>query len=377
MDIQEKIINYSKKIDIDKIGFCSTKPFFELEKRLERRKAKGYMCELESTKFNRQIYPELTMDNAKSFIVILEAFSDQLELIQDNKLRCKISFSAVYEDYHTIVMNKLKKLETYIQSEFGCKTQCFVDISPFSDREIAKRAGLGWIGKSGMFITEEFGSRFFIGYILTDFEIVSNDPEPLENKCGECNRCVKACPTGAVLGTGEINSTVCVSYLTQRKTSIPHDLKDKMGQQIYGCDRCQKACPYNKNTIDKSTEPLVEHHIEFETILNLSNKEFKETFGKTSSGWRGKKLLQRNAIIALGNTKDQRSLEILEKYIFDIRKDIRSEIVHSIEKINDKKGISILNEMLNKEKEEDIRLLIEQAISNLEVGGCKHGLLEF
>ncbi|MCT4545454.1 MAG: tRNA epoxyqueuosine(34) reductase QueG [Vallitalea sp.] len=364
MNIKEVLKNYSKEIDIDDIGFCSAKPFYEIKDILNKRDKSNYMCNLESKDYEKKIYPDLTLENAKSFIVILEAYNNNPKKTNTDSLKGNISMAAVSKDYHTIIMDKLKKLEEHLHSLAHCNTKIFVDISPFSDRAIAKRAGLGFIGKNSMLISEKFGSRVFIGYVLTDYYI-KPDEVKIFNGCGSCNNCVRSCPAGAIIGNNEINCNICISYLTQHKGQIDNELKKKMGQQIYGCDVCQKVCPYNK-VINKDLTNVIDPYPNINDLLSITNKEFKETYGISSSGWRGKKILQRNAIIALGNTNDKEALIILEKYIHDIRVDVRHEVIDSVVRLSFYEGIELLEKMREKEIDYNLTQEIDKAILRLK-----------
>jgi epoxyqueuosine reductase len=363
VDIKNKIIDYSKETGIDSIGFCLAEPFYEIEDILSKREKSGFMCELESREYEKKIYPSLTMKDAKSFIVILESYNDISMKVNNGDIRGNISMAAVSTDYHITVMDKLKKLEEFLQSQVECKTKCYVDISPFSDRAIAKRAGLGFIGKNSMLITQNYGSKVFIGYILTDYYI-EPDENTLKIDCYNCDKCVKACPTGAINNNGQIDCNRCISYLTQHRGNISDELKRKMGQQVYGCDVCQRVCPYNR-VDNKESINIINPYPAYDSILGISNKEFKKTYSLTASGWRGKKLLQRNAIIGLGNSKSKRALKILEKYIYDIRDDIRKEIVIAIKTLSYIEGIELLNKMRHKESNEEIFILIDKAIEEI------------
>lgn len=363
MDIKEKLIKYSKDIDIDGIGFCLAKPFYEIEDSLYTRDKSNYMCSLESRDYKKKVYPHLTLENAKSFIVILEAYNDNPKKQKNDSLRGNISMAAVSEDYHKIVMSKLQSLEEYLHELVNCNTMRFVDMSPFSDRAIAVRAGLGFIGKNSMLITDKYGSRVYIGYILTDYPI-EPDEQHISNGCGDCSKCVDSCPIGAIKGTNEIDCNICISYLTQHKGAIDNELKKKMGIQIYGCDVCQKVCPYNQIK-NKDLTSIIDPYPEYEGLLKISNKDFQGTYGLSSAGWRGKKILQRNAIIALGNSKNKKALDILAEHITDVRTDIRKEIIDAVINLSFIEGIELLEKMKAEETNSDILESIESGINRL------------
>ena len=362
MSKEQKIIDYSKTIGIETIGFCNADPFLELEKELLGRREEGYIVPFEEQDIRKRVYPVETMEKAKSFIVIGESYNiiEEHNEKQDLQvLTANISVSAAGYDYHKSVMEKLEKLSVFIENAYQCKTMKFVDISPFSDRHIAKRAGLGFFGTNNMLINEKYGSRFFVGYLLTDMDFEESCKKDYIG-CGSCNRCVDNCPTGAIIGNGGFNPAICISYLTQHKGDIDSELMKKMGKQLYGCDICQKVCPYNKalpnNNVIESIVPL---EFPVESMLNISNKDFKRLFGNTAAGWRGKKWLQRNAIIALGNINSEQSTDLLEKHIKDKRTDIRKVIAWALKNINNRKTNELLNLMLEYEEDDELKKYIQ------------------
>lgn len=243
----------------------------------------------------KRVSPALSYENAKSIVCLGMNYNKKYIGKTDERIRGKISVTAIGEDYHTELKRKLNELKENV----SISGMTFVDTGNLADREVARRCGLGVYGKNRSVISEKFGSMFFIGYILTD-EILTPTKIYSHNPCGDCRRCINACPTGA-LGENSFDYTKCISYLTQFKGEIEQNLKKAMGRQIYGCDNCQTACPYNigKETLfnadyDKFYPPI-------DDILNMDSSEFKAYYKKTAAGWRGKKTLQRNAQIALDN----------------------------------------------------------------------------
>ncbi|TCK98270.1 epoxyqueuosine reductase [Natranaerovirga hydrolytica] len=363
MAIKDEIIQYSQGIHIDTIGFCDAKPFLEYKKILEERRKRGYYIPFEEQDIQKRIDPSQSLPNAKTFIVIGESYQYNAKKHKTEILKGHIAISAIGKDYHKVVMEKLDLLEKYILSLTQCQIKKFVDISPLPDRQIAKRAGLGFVGKNNMLIHPDFGSRFNIGYLLTDLEIqpdVTND----FMGCGGCNRCEIACPTKAIIGDYSMNPNRCIAYLTQHKGDIEDELKEKMGKQIYGCDICQQVCPYNQSLPNNKTiEPLLDHEMSIEKLLNLSNKAFKDLFGPTSAAWRGKKTIQRNAVIALGNMKEDRSIELLEMMSKDLRKEIKQEVIWALGKKKNEKARCILKEMLDVEQDEALTEAIKTILN--------------
>ena len=237
-----------------------------------------------------------------------------------------------------------------------------VDTGELVDVAVAQRAGLGFIGRNGLLITEEYGSFVYLGEIVTN--IVFEPDEPGVFGCGDCTRCVTACPTKALLGDGRMNAQKCLSYQTQTKGLMPNEYRKKMRNVIYGCDICQLVCPYNQGKdfhFHEEMEPKVEEvYPKLKPMLSLSNKEFKQQFGHLAGSWRGKKPLQRNALIALANFGDTSALPEIESCLSDVRPVIRATAAWSIGRLGRKepeKWLETLEQM--KQREEDQEVITE------------------
>ncbi len=192
-----------------------------------------------------RIHPELLLPGAKTVIgVTMNYVPANLIPGEDNFV---ISRYAYGQDYHTIIRSRLEKLVEFMQGgsgEFGARI--FVDSGPMLEKAWAQRCGLGWQGKNTLVIHQQNGSFFFVGMILTDLEF-EPDP-PGKDHCGDCEKCVKACPAGALETPYQLNIPRCISYLTiEKKIEIPDELKEKLNDRIYGCDICQEVCPYNRH----------------------------------------------------------------------------------------------------------------------------------
>jgi len=212
----------------------------------------------------------------------------------------KISKYAFGKDYHDVIRSQMKIFLQLIKDEIGeVNGRGFVDSAPVLERSWAQRSGVGWIGKNGNLITKQGGSFFFIATLITDLELVYDDPFA-KDFCGSCTKCIDVCPTEAILPNKVVNGSKCISYFTieLKDSIIPGEMKGKFDDWAFGCDICQDVCPWNrfsKETEEPNFTPLPE-------LLNLTTKEWEamteETFKKlfkdsaiNRTRWKG---MQRN-----------------------------------------------------------------------------------
>lgn len=320
MNIKEEIINLAKEIGISKIGFTTADDFDYLEKSLRLAVEEGRNSGFEHKNIEERIKPKLSLASAKTIISIAVAYPHKLKQ-QPQKTaykRGKFTPNSWGLDYHYVLQDKLDRLAKGIEeltADFEYKGM--VDTGALVDTAVAQRAGIGFIGKNGLVISKEFGSYMFLGELITNLDIEPD--QPVDYGCGDCNRCVTACPTSCLIGDGSMNAKRCLSFQTQDKGVMDLEFRKKIKTVIYGCDICQICCPYNKgldNPLATEIDPELSHP-ELLPFLELSNGQFKEKFGHVAGSWRGKNILQRNAIIALANANDRSAipklLEIIDK----------------------------------------------------------------
>ena len=320
MNIKEEIINLAKEIGISKIGFTTADDFDYLEKSLRLAVDEGRNSGFEHKNIEERIKPKLSLASAKTIISIAVAYPHKLKQ-QPQKTaykRGKFTPNSWGLDYHYVLQDKLDRLAKGIEeltADFEYKGM--VDTGALVDTAVAQRAGIGFIGKNGLVISKEFGSYMFLGELITNLDIEPD--QPVDYGCGDCNRCVTACPTSCLIGDGSMNAKRCLSFQTQDKGVMELEFRKKIKTVIYGCDICQICCPYNKgldNPLATEIDPDLSHP-ELLPFLELSNGQFKEKFGHVAGSWRGKNILQRNAIIALANANDRsaipKMLEIIDK----------------------------------------------------------------
>lgn len=334
MELKEYIIEKSKNLSIDIIGFTDAEPLTNLEEYLRFRVDNNIATEFEEKDILKRIDPKLTFPDCKSIIVIGISYNvDYKEKIDDNEVRGIISKSSWGTDYHRVLKQKLEDLIIEIKKVKDFNYKYFVDTGPLVDRELAYKAGIGYYGKNCSIINPEYGSFIFLGYILCDLEIPKDNPIP--NECCDCELCLKACPTGALASPFKLNAKKCISYLTQTKNIIEEDLRDKMGTKVYGCDTCQLVCPKNRHVSSSSYTEFIPKHstIDIRALFNMSNKEFKKTYGHMAGSWRGKNILKRNAIIALGNMKNIKNIELLRGVLEEDNSNLNTYALWALKKI--------------------------------------------
>ncbi|MED3934228.1 tRNA epoxyqueuosine(34) reductase QueG [Priestia megaterium] len=369
--LKEEIISYSKEIGIDKIGFASASMFDELKNRLLAQQELGYASGFEEPDIKKRVDPTLVVPKARSIISIALAYPSKLKdapksTKEDRRgIFCRASWG---QDYHTVLRDRLQKLETFIKEKVPAAIlQSMVDTGELSDRAVAERAGIGWSGKNCAIITPEFGSYVYLGEMITDIPFPPD--KPIEDGCGTCNKCVDACPTGALVTGGQLNSQRCIAFLTQTKGFLAQEFRSKLGNRLYGCDTCQTVCPENKGK-DFHYHPEMEPDPELakpklKPLLTMSNREFKEKFGHVSGSWRGKKPIQRNAIIALAHFKDQTAVpDLIELIKNDVRPVIRGTAAWALGKIGDTEALDTLMNLREQEKDQEV---IEEMSKGIEM----------
>ncbi len=233
----------------------------------------------------------------------------------------QIARYARFGDYHEILGGRLKELAALVQSlGGGARSLWYVDTGPLLERDLAQRAGLGFIGKHTNLISRKLGNWIFLAEIISTLELEADAPET--NHCGACRRCIDACPTAAITAPFQLDARRCISYLTiELKGSIPEDLRPMIGNRIYGCDDCLAACPWNRFARqgammrphyrpDLAAPDLIE-------LLSLDEAAFARRFAGTPIRRVKRRGLRRNVCVALGNCGDEAALPALARAAAD------------------------------------------------------------
>jgi epoxyqueuosine reductase len=217
------------------------------------------------------------------------------------------------DDYHDVMTQRLNELHRWLQLEVGrpIAGKAYVDTGPILERDLARRAGLGWFGKNTNLVNPRLGSFFFIGSLLLDLDLAADSPFEAD-RCGSCTRCLDACPTGAFVGPRVLDARRCISYLTiELKGEIPDEFHEAIGSNVYGCDICQDVCPYNVKFARELREPAFAARAAIrdktaETLardlLAIGDEEFRTAFSKSPMKRAKRRGLARNAAVVLANS---------------------------------------------------------------------------
>lgn len=359
-------------LGIDQIGFASAAPFTELKQVLLRHREKGFESGFEEPDIDKRVFPELSLSEPQSIIAIAIAYPSKLQdppKSEPGAYRGIISRSSWGDDYHDVLRNRLGRLEAFIQERVPeARIESMVDTGALVDRAVAERAGIGWSGKNCAVISPEWGSWIYLGEMITNIPFPPD--APITDQCGTCTKCIDACPTGALVGPGELNSSRCISFVTQTKGFVEDELKLKIGNRLYGCDTCQVVCPINKGK-NWTHQPELQPDPErvkplLVPLLTLSNKQFKERFGSMAASWRGRKPIQRNAILALGTFKDRSAVpHLAERLEQDERPEIRGAAAWALGRIGGDAAEAAVSRALLAELHPQVRDELDKASSLL------------
>jgi epoxyqueuosine reductase len=258
-----------------------------------------------------------------------------VEAVVRGKSQLKIAAYAHGADYHDILPARMKALVQFIEEQVGgpVKNRWYTDTGPILERDLAQRAGLGWIGKNTCLIHPKQGSYFLLSEIFLELELEPDQPF-ITDHCGTCMRCLEACPTACILPDRTLDATRCISYLTiELKDDIPVDLRDKIGGWVFGCDICQMVCPWNRfapegdPAFDDGFPPPSPED------LTLTPQAFNTRFKRTPLQRAKRRGYLRNLAVALGNTGDSLHLPVLQTASNDLEPLVREHAQWAINQI--------------------------------------------
>jgi len=258
---------------------------------------------------DKRTNPAKLLKNAQSVICLGLNYTPpktQLKPPNPTEPMGRVANYARYEDYHLFIKKQLRKLTELITSVTGTgfNFKICVDSAPLAERALALRAGLGFIGKNHMLINPKLGPQILLGEIITSLKLELD--KPITANCSDCNKCLAACPTGALRADGQLDANKCISYLTiEYKDQLPPDLAEKIGDRLFGCDECVLACPYQTDVPVCKNKQFKFYNdrakLNLQALLNMTEDDFTAEFAGSPIKRLTLQLLKRNAQICLAN----------------------------------------------------------------------------
>lgn len=329
----------------------------------------GYAGEMDYLEKRRAAYanPSSILNGARSIVMLGMSYLSR-EPGSTRPEQGRVSRYAWNEnDYHDLIHDRLKCLKNHLQSLVPtAAVRTVVDTAPLLEREFANLAGLGWQGKNTLLLNRTQGSWFFLAALLTDIELHFDQPF-VEDHCGTCTACLDACPTSAFVAPRVLDANRCISYLTiEHRSPIDHDLREPMGDWVFGCDVCQDVCPWNRKvtpTTMKEFQPNEDANpVDLPPLFYLSEDEFRARFRK-SALWRPRRRgILRNAAIVLGNQRASTAVPALTRGLNDDDALIRGAAAWALGRIGSSAARDALSSRQTRETDAYVCSEIESAL---------------
>jgi epoxyqueuosine reductase len=342
-ELKQRLVSLARQIGFDscRVAACGSAPHADEFRNWLGERGHGEMSYMERGE-EKRCDPQKVLPGARSIVVLaMNYFQGDSQTGDTSAATGRIARYAWGDDYHELIANKLDRIDEFLR-EFGGDQKCYVDTGPILERDFAAQAGLGWHGKSTMLINKRLGTWFFLAEVLTTLELQPDEPVP--DRCGTCERCINACPTGAITAPHRLDARRCISYLTiELKGSIPLDLRPLIRDRIFGCDDCLDACPWNRfaqvsREATFSARPSTVG-MPLRDYLGLSDDEFRVLFRSSPIKRIKRRRFLRNVCVALGNVGDLSDLPALERATADPEPLIAEHAKWAIRQIQSRHGI--------------------------------------
>jgi epoxyqueuosine reductase len=344
LDLKQRLLSFAREIGFDscRIADCGSAPHADQFRNWLDEGGHGEMSYMERGE-EKRCDPQKVLPGARSIVVLaLNYFQGNPQTGDTHAAAGTIARYAWGDDYHDLIAKKLDRIDEFLRA-FGGQQKYYVDTGPVLERDHAAQAGIGWHGKSTMLIDERLGTWFFLAEVLTTLELPADEPVP--DRCGTCERCIKACPTGAITAPHRLDARRCISYLTiELKGSIPLDLRPLIGNRIFGCDDCLEACPWNRFAqVSREAAFFARpstRGVPLRDYLSLSDDNFRMLFKNSPIKRIKRRGFLRNVCVALGNVGDPSDLAALEGATADPEPLIAEHAKWAIHQIRYRHGIS-------------------------------------
>jgi epoxyqueuosine reductase len=340
-ELKARLVSFARQVGFDscRIAACNAPAHATEFREWLREGAHGEMNYMQRGE-KKRCEPEKILPGARSIVALaLNYFrGERVPRRSQTAATGRIARYAWGDDYHDVIAPKLDKIDEFLAS-FGGQQKCYVDTGPVLERDHAAQAGIGWHGKSTMLIDERLGTWFFLAEVLTTLEMPVDKPVP--DRCGRCERCIKACPTNAITAPHRLDARRCISYLTiELKGAIPLDLRPLIGDRIFGCDDCLDACPWNRFAQASRQSTFSARRstsgMSLREYLELNDDQFRGLFKNSPIKRIRRRGFLRNVCVALGNAGDASDLPALECAAADPEPLIAEHAAWAITQIRDR-----------------------------------------
>jgi epoxyqueuosine reductase len=370
-ELSARIKSEAQRLGFDLVGISPVRvpPHEESFAQWLRQKFHGHLSYMERTEILRRDPRRLVPWAVSVISVAMNYYTPLPRVTPAEQGRGWISRYAWGDDYHHVVHDKLEALLGFIRGVAGATVEgrAFVDSGPILERDFAGTAGIGWIGKNTQLISPKKGSWFFLGELFTNLTLAYD--EPIRDRCGQCDLCLKACPTGAFIGPYLLDARRCISYLTiELKGSIPRHLRPLIGNHIFGCDICQEVCPYNvkANSTDyRSYAPRQGLYApDLIALLSIDQQEFRGRFRGSPILRAKRRGFLRNVAVALGNNGGPEAVPALTNALNDSEPLVRGHVAWALGRIGSSDAIAALRQRMVSEDDPEVKSEIEEALSD-------------
>ena len=374
MTLEQKLKSLALSLGFDRAGIADAAPFVRDEKATLARVRAGLMDGLPwytEDRVRRMNRPEHLLEGARSIISLAISYHTGEPPGDSDRPTGSIARYAWGRDYHSLIKTRVRRFIREIPDVVGrpVRTRYFVDDGPMNDRAVAERSGVGWFGKNTNILTPTHGSWVFLAEVVTDLELVP-DP-PLKKTCGDCVRCIPACPTGAIVEPFVIDNRKCISFLTiELRGAIPRELRPLMGDWVFGCDICQEVCPVNRKAAPSREVEFQKRH-DFDApdllpLLTLDEQGFRDRFNGSPIRRAKRSGLLRNVCVALGNIGDPVAIPALTEALTSDESLVRAHAAWALGRIGGASAVDALEVALQRECDADVVEEIAAALGSAQ-----------
>lgn len=370
--LTSELKDFAESVGLDIVRVTSAEPCLDAAERIKQQIRRGLRPEWKIEEIDYFCDPKSFLPEARSVIVAAECYltSEPTDMGRPGEPHGKIA-RYTWRNYYRDVKTKLRIVANFLKERAGggFRFKCYSN-GPLAEKPLAERAGVGWYGKHGIIVTHQFGSWVVLGELLTNVKL--EEDEPLHETCGDCNACVEACPTKAIIEPYVLDTSKCLQYITHHQMVMPIHIREIWGNRLYGCTTCQEVCPINRKVKPKDRKPnygYVGPSLPLIPILQMSGKEYHRRFKDNQIGrwWVNFGAIQRNAAVALGNLRDPVAVPALAQALKHSRSTIvKMHAAWALGKIGNEDAKTALQQALKTKLKPSVQQEAENALKQIK-----------